>query len=256
MWPRRDSNTQPSDLESDVLPLRHGVNLVQPRWVPTLITALFCRMFPQINLMENLYFTNMILPYLRINKHFSPAPHFNCIYSWCLHLNKLKNSFCKERKREKYCFFAFKSLALHFKAKTAYSKTGISQLETSEKVGKIYLVNQNVRPPSLSHTFAETPCHRNYLNNYIVGAKPRPAPQIKRNCCNNIQSTFESLSNRPWFYERHTVTEWVSVSECRVSEWVSGATDERKKLFRCGNYREVLHFTGIRLMTEWLRPVK
>ena len=25
MWPRRDSNTQPSDLESDALPLRHGV---------------------------------------------------------------------------------------------------------------------------------------------------------------------------------------------------------------------------------------
>ena len=25
-WPRRDSNTQPSDLESDALPLRHGVN--------------------------------------------------------------------------------------------------------------------------------------------------------------------------------------------------------------------------------------
>ena len=24
-WPRRDSNTQPSDLESDALPLRHGV---------------------------------------------------------------------------------------------------------------------------------------------------------------------------------------------------------------------------------------
>ena len=26
-WPRRDSNTQPSDLESDALPLRHGVRL-------------------------------------------------------------------------------------------------------------------------------------------------------------------------------------------------------------------------------------
>ena len=25
-WPRRDSNTQPSDLESDALPLRHGVS--------------------------------------------------------------------------------------------------------------------------------------------------------------------------------------------------------------------------------------
>ena len=25
VWPRRDSNTQPSDLESDALPLRHGV---------------------------------------------------------------------------------------------------------------------------------------------------------------------------------------------------------------------------------------
>ena len=25
LWPRRDSNTQPSDLESDALPLRHGV---------------------------------------------------------------------------------------------------------------------------------------------------------------------------------------------------------------------------------------
>ena len=28
-WPRRDSNTQPSDLESDALPLRHGVNTCQ-----------------------------------------------------------------------------------------------------------------------------------------------------------------------------------------------------------------------------------
>ena len=27
IWPRRDSNTQPSDLESDALPLRHGVNI-------------------------------------------------------------------------------------------------------------------------------------------------------------------------------------------------------------------------------------
>ena len=26
-WPRRDLNTQPSDLESDALPLRHGVSL-------------------------------------------------------------------------------------------------------------------------------------------------------------------------------------------------------------------------------------
>ena len=26
-WPRRDSNTQPSDLESDALPLRHGVHM-------------------------------------------------------------------------------------------------------------------------------------------------------------------------------------------------------------------------------------
>ncbi len=41
-WPRRDSNTQPSDLESDALPLRHGViqrlcngqpdSLLQPKW--------------------------------------------------------------------------------------------------------------------------------------------------------------------------------------------------------------------------------
>ena len=29
-WPRRDSNTQPSDLESDALPLRHGV--IVKRW--------------------------------------------------------------------------------------------------------------------------------------------------------------------------------------------------------------------------------
>ncbi len=28
-WPRRDSNTQPSDLESDALPLRHGVNAIR-----------------------------------------------------------------------------------------------------------------------------------------------------------------------------------------------------------------------------------
>ena len=28
-WPRRDLNTQPSDLESDALPLRHGVNYVR-----------------------------------------------------------------------------------------------------------------------------------------------------------------------------------------------------------------------------------
>ena len=27
-WPRRDSNTQPSELESDALPLRHGVSMV------------------------------------------------------------------------------------------------------------------------------------------------------------------------------------------------------------------------------------
>ena len=26
LWPRRDLNTQPSDLESDALPLRHGVD--------------------------------------------------------------------------------------------------------------------------------------------------------------------------------------------------------------------------------------
>ena len=34
LWPRRDSNTQPSDLESDALPLRHGVNWykVPPRF--------------------------------------------------------------------------------------------------------------------------------------------------------------------------------------------------------------------------------
>ena len=32
IWPRRDSNTQPSDLESDALPLRHGVNQVPPRF--------------------------------------------------------------------------------------------------------------------------------------------------------------------------------------------------------------------------------
>ena len=32
LWPRRDSNTQPSDLESDALPLRHGVNQVPPRF--------------------------------------------------------------------------------------------------------------------------------------------------------------------------------------------------------------------------------
>ena len=33
-WPRRDLNTQPSDLESDALPLRHGVvarTLIPPR---------------------------------------------------------------------------------------------------------------------------------------------------------------------------------------------------------------------------------
>ena len=29
LWPRRDSNTQPSDLESDALPLRHGVNMLR-----------------------------------------------------------------------------------------------------------------------------------------------------------------------------------------------------------------------------------
>ena len=29
MWPRRDSNTQPSDLESDALPLRHGISYLQ-----------------------------------------------------------------------------------------------------------------------------------------------------------------------------------------------------------------------------------
>ena len=29
LWPRRDLNTQPSDLESDALPLRHGVTLIR-----------------------------------------------------------------------------------------------------------------------------------------------------------------------------------------------------------------------------------
>ena len=32
VWPRRDSNTQPSDLESDALPLRHRVMLVNDCW--------------------------------------------------------------------------------------------------------------------------------------------------------------------------------------------------------------------------------
>ena len=32
LWPRRDSNTQPSDLESDALPLRHGVLHTTPKW--------------------------------------------------------------------------------------------------------------------------------------------------------------------------------------------------------------------------------
>ena len=31
-WPRRESNTQPSDLESDALPLRHGVNYDEPQF--------------------------------------------------------------------------------------------------------------------------------------------------------------------------------------------------------------------------------
>ena len=31
-WPRRDSNTQPSDLESDALPLRHGVTIKYVSW--------------------------------------------------------------------------------------------------------------------------------------------------------------------------------------------------------------------------------
>ena len=31
-WPRRDLNTQPSDLESDALPLRHGVTLAHCPW--------------------------------------------------------------------------------------------------------------------------------------------------------------------------------------------------------------------------------
>ena len=30
IWPRRDLNTQPSDLESDALPLRHGVSWTSP----------------------------------------------------------------------------------------------------------------------------------------------------------------------------------------------------------------------------------
>ena len=29
MWPRRGSNTQPSDLESDALPLRHGARMYE-----------------------------------------------------------------------------------------------------------------------------------------------------------------------------------------------------------------------------------
>ena len=32
LWPRRDLNTQPSDLESDALPLRHRVMLVNDCW--------------------------------------------------------------------------------------------------------------------------------------------------------------------------------------------------------------------------------
>ena len=38
-WPRRDSNTQPSDLESDALPLRHGVMIVERAEVSYWLTA-------------------------------------------------------------------------------------------------------------------------------------------------------------------------------------------------------------------------
>ena len=39
LWPRRDSNTQPSDLESDALPLRHGVRW--ERWCFWVVLTLF-----------------------------------------------------------------------------------------------------------------------------------------------------------------------------------------------------------------------
>ena len=40
-WPRRDSNTQPSDLESDALPLRHGVIDITKRTLGLMLQIYF-----------------------------------------------------------------------------------------------------------------------------------------------------------------------------------------------------------------------
>ena len=63
-WPRRDLNTQPSDLESDALPLRHGVSAIAH-------SALFC--LPQ-QIVTRLYIViyecpfRIILPPKDVNK--------------------------------------------------------------------------------------------------------------------------------------------------------------------------------------------
>jgi hypothetical protein len=41
IWPRRDLNTQPSDLESDALPLRHGVDV--SRGMEKKVVVLICK---------------------------------------------------------------------------------------------------------------------------------------------------------------------------------------------------------------------
>ena len=42
-WPRRDSNTQPSDLESDALPLRHGVRSICIIYACRVVQSDFCQ---------------------------------------------------------------------------------------------------------------------------------------------------------------------------------------------------------------------
>ena len=53
LWPWRDSNTQPSDLESDALPLRHRVNLSQ------IIQFCVLKLFINLNRFLN-YFTGRV----------------------------------------------------------------------------------------------------------------------------------------------------------------------------------------------------
>ena len=53
-WPRRDLNTQPSDLESDALPLRHGVNYIRHSSLKWWFSAT-----PRNFLVNSFFFTSM-----------------------------------------------------------------------------------------------------------------------------------------------------------------------------------------------------